>query len=94
MLGPDLLIAPSPYPEAPDAYTIEFPSHDWYDYWTGVKVTPPAVAADTSLQLLAPRHSPSRCSLNWLSSPSTFAPDRSCPWNRWCKAQAKYRMVR
>jgi alpha-glucosidase len=54
MLGPDLLIAPSPYPEAPDAYAIEFPSHDWYDYWTGVKVMPPAVAADTSLQVSSP----------------------------------------
>jgi alpha-glucosidase len=54
MLGPDLLIAPSPYPEAPDVYTIEFPSRDWYNYWTGVKVTPPAVAADTSLQVVSP----------------------------------------
>jgi alpha-glucosidase len=49
MLGPDLLIAPSPYPEAPDAYTIEFPSRDWYDYWTGVRVMPSGVPADPSL---------------------------------------------
>ena len=54
MLGPDLLIAPSPYPEAPDAYTIEFPSHDWYDYWTGAKVMPPAGPADPSLQAVSP----------------------------------------
>jgi alpha-glucosidase len=54
MLGPDLLIAPSPYPEAPDAYTIEFPSQDWYDYWTGAKVMPPAVPADTSLLAVSP----------------------------------------
>ncbi|MGB8536646.1 MAG: TIM-barrel domain-containing protein [Acidobacteriaceae bacterium] len=54
MLGPDLLIAPSPYPEAPDAYSIEFPSRDWYDYWTGVKVMAPAVPADTSLQVVSP----------------------------------------
>jgi alpha-glucosidase len=54
MLGPDLLIAPSPYPEAPDVYNIEFPSHDWYDYWTGVKVTPPAAAAQTALQVVGP----------------------------------------
>jgi alpha-glucosidase len=54
MLGPDLLIAPSPYPEAPDAYTVEFPSRDWYDYWTGVKVKPPAVPADSSLQVASP----------------------------------------
>jgi alpha-glucosidase len=38
LLGHDLLIAPSPYPDAPDAYTVEFPSADWYDYWTGEQV--------------------------------------------------------
>lgn len=54
MLGPDLLIAPSPYPEEPDAYTIEFPSRDWYNYWTGAKVTPPTAPADTSLQVVSP----------------------------------------
>jgi alpha-glucosidase len=54
MLGPDLLIAPSPYPEAPDAYSIEFPSRDWYDYWTGVKVMPPALPAEPSLQVVSP----------------------------------------
>ena len=45
LLGHDLLIAPSPYAEAPDAYTVEFPSASWYDYWTG-KLVPPAPAAD------------------------------------------------
>jgi alpha-glucosidase len=38
LLGHDLLIAPSPYPEEPDAYTIEFPTPDWYDYWTGTRL--------------------------------------------------------
>jgi alpha-glucosidase len=54
MLGPDLLIAPSPYPEEPDAYTVEFPSHDWYDYWTGAKVARPAAALDALLQAVSP----------------------------------------
>ncbi|HTV57111.1 MAG TPA: TIM-barrel domain-containing protein, partial [Terriglobia bacterium] len=45
LLGHDLLIAPSPYPEAPDDYTVEFPSAGWYDFWTGRRV-PPAPAAD------------------------------------------------
>jgi alpha-glucosidase len=53
MLGPDLLIAPSPYPEAPDAYTVEFPSRDWYDYWTGAKVPPPPPAG-VSLVIASP----------------------------------------
>jgi len=40
LLGHDLLIAPSPYPEAPDAYTVELPTPDWYDYWTGKRLPP------------------------------------------------------
>ncbi len=49
MLGPDLLIAPSPYPEAPDAYTVEFPSRDWYNYWTGAKVARPVIEIQPEL---------------------------------------------
>lgn len=41
MLGPDLLIAPPPYPDSLDGYGVAFPSLDWYDYWTGEKVTAP-----------------------------------------------------
>ena len=46
LLGHDLLIAPSPYLDAPDAYTVEFPSSGWYDYWTGVRVCRPARSSD------------------------------------------------
>jgi alpha-glucosidase len=46
LLGHDMLIAPSPYLEASDAYTVEFPSADWYDFWTGVRVPRPALASD------------------------------------------------
>jgi alpha-glucosidase len=38
MLGPDLLIAPSPYPDETDTYPVELPSADWYDYWTGARI--------------------------------------------------------
>jgi alpha-glucosidase len=38
LLGPDLLIAPSPFPEELDDYMAELPSTDWYNYWTGEKV--------------------------------------------------------
>ncbi|MGP8250527.1 MAG: TIM-barrel domain-containing protein [Terracidiphilus sp.] len=43
MLGPDVLVAPSPYPDEPDAYSVEFPTALWYDFWTGepVKLPPP-----------------------------------------------------
>ncbi|HEV2577649.1 MAG TPA: glycoside hydrolase family 31 protein [Acidobacteriaceae bacterium] len=42
LLGHDLLIAPSPYPEQPDAYTVELPTPIWYDYWTGKRLPEPA----------------------------------------------------
>jgi alpha-glucosidase len=54
MLGPDMLIAPSPYPEEPDAYTVEFPSRDWYNYWTGAKIARPEAAPGASLQVASP----------------------------------------
>ncbi|MGD0800355.1 MAG: TIM-barrel domain-containing protein [Terracidiphilus sp.] len=53
LLGPDMLIAPSPHPDKSDAYSVEFPSPDWYDYWTGAKIVPivaPSGATQTSLR--------------------------------------------
>lgn len=41
LLGHDLLIAPSPFPDELDTYSIEFPSPEWYSYWTGEKVAIP-----------------------------------------------------
>ena len=38
LFGPNMLIAPSIYPEKPDAYPVKLPSVDWYNYWTGEKV--------------------------------------------------------
>jgi alpha-glucosidase len=49
LLGHDLLIAPSPYPEEPDGYVVELPTRDWYDYWTGKRLpqsTPSKPAVD------------------------------------------------
>jgi alpha-glucosidase len=50
MLGSDLLVAPSPYPDQLDDYSIEFPAPLWYDFWTGQRVNfgpqdPPAPGA-------------------------------------------------
>jgi alpha-glucosidase len=56
MLGPDLLVAPSPYPEELDKYSVEFPAPDWYDFWTGQKVgllppdPPPFGAPDRTIR--------------------------------------------
>jgi alpha-glucosidase len=44
LLGPDLLIAPPHYPDELDTYTVEFPSPDWYDYWTGQKIPTPVAS--------------------------------------------------
>jgi alpha-glucosidase len=41
LLGPDLLIAPPPYPDELGDYSVALPSTDWYDYWTGAKIPSP-----------------------------------------------------
>jgi alpha-glucosidase len=46
LVGHDLLVAPSPFPEEPDRYVIEFPSPIWYNYWTGAKIQPPTAETD------------------------------------------------
>jgi alpha-glucosidase len=46
MFGPDILVAPPPFPEQPDKYELKLPPGVWYDYWTGDKIQP--VAADKS----------------------------------------------
>jgi alpha-glucosidase len=52
MLGPDLLIAPSPYSDEPDTYTVEFPSVGWYNYWTGAKLTQSSTQVQPELATL------------------------------------------
>jgi alpha-glucosidase len=44
LLGRDLLIAAPAFPGELDRYQVEFPSEDWYNYWTGEKVPQPAKA--------------------------------------------------
>ena len=38
MFGPDLLIAPAPYPDELDPYNVELPPGQWFSYWTGERV--------------------------------------------------------
>jgi alpha-glucosidase len=38
LLGPDLLVAASPFPDELDNYTVKLPPVGWYDYWTGVRI--------------------------------------------------------
>jgi alpha-glucosidase len=44
LVGPDLLVAAPPYPDKLDRYSVEFPSAEWYDYWTGKRVPKPVPA--------------------------------------------------
>jgi alpha-glucosidase len=50
LLGPSLLIAPPPFAEKMDDYSVSLPNdHEWYDFWTGLKAPPspqpPPIAA-------------------------------------------------
>ena len=38
MVGPDLLVAASPFPDKVDDYEAKLPSPGWYDFWTGKPV--------------------------------------------------------
>ena len=38
LLGHDLLIAQSPFPDELDDYSVALPLGAWYDYWTGLEV--------------------------------------------------------
>ena len=44
LFGPDILVAPPLFPDKLDSYVVEFPSAEWYDYWTGERVQKPAPA--------------------------------------------------
>jgi alpha-glucosidase len=38
MVGSDLLVAQSPYPDELDDYQVALPPSSWYDYWTGSRI--------------------------------------------------------
>ena len=42
MVGSDLLVAQSPYPDELDDYSVALPPSSWYDYWTGSRIDPTA----------------------------------------------------
>jgi alpha-glucosidase len=46
LFGPDLLVAPPPFPEQPEAYSLKLPPGVWYDYWTGEKIQQQATEGD------------------------------------------------
>ena len=40
MIGPDLLVAQSSFPDEIDDYAVALPPSSWYDYWTGARIDP------------------------------------------------------
>jgi alpha-glucosidase len=58
LLGPDLIIAPAPYPDKLDDYDAELPSADWYNYWTGAKVAKSTVPLNDAGQPVNPAGPP------------------------------------
>jgi alpha-glucosidase len=52
MLGADLLVAESPYPDEVDDYTVALPPVGWYDYWSGAATAESAVQIHPSLKTL------------------------------------------
>ncbi len=50
LVGRDLLVAPPPFPDEIGDYSAEFPSADWYNFWTGEKVSAPQPAASDAAQ--------------------------------------------
>ena len=47
LLGPDLLVAPGPFPDESDDYTVTLPPVGWYDYWTGELMSAGRPVTDT-----------------------------------------------
>jgi alpha-glucosidase len=48
LFGPDLLVAPPPFPEQSDSYELKLPPAVWYDYWTGEKIQTTAAPKDAT----------------------------------------------
>ena len=38
LFGPDILVAPAPYPDELDKYELHLPPGIWFDYWTGERI--------------------------------------------------------
>jgi alpha-glucosidase len=38
LFGPDILVAPAPFPDEVDKYEVMLPPGIWYDYWTGEQI--------------------------------------------------------
>ncbi len=54
LLGPSLLVAPPPFAETLDSYSVSFPKdYEWYDFWTGLKAPPSPQPAPIAASVIA-----------------------------------------
>ncbi len=55
LLGPSLLVAPPPFGEMQDGYTVGLPqAAPWFDFWTGLKMSPVPIAPPIATIVTAP----------------------------------------
>ena len=52
LFGPNLLVAPSPYPEELEDYQVVLPPGGWFDYWTGERVDGSEIKVHPKLAVL------------------------------------------
>ena len=49
LLGRAVMVAPPPFGEMVDGYTVTLPDGPWYDYWTGRRIDAPTLAVKPAL---------------------------------------------
>jgi len=70
MVGPDLIVAPPPFPDKMDRYQATLPSSGWYDYWSGARVD--ASQPEVSVNGILTANEPSLTSVEILPEPAVL----------------------
>jgi alpha-glucosidase len=70
LFGPDILVAPAPYPDELDDYFVQLPPVTWYDYWTGEKLPPLPKMSSRDLEQPAAKEEMARLMAPLLIKPS------------------------
>lgn len=70
LFGPDILVAPAPYPDELDNYFVQLPPITWYDYWTGAKFPPLPKMSARDLEQPATKEEMARLMAPLLITPS------------------------
>ncbi len=70
LFGPDILVAPAPYPDELDDYYAQLPPVTWYNYWTGVKLPPLPKTKSRDLEQPSAKQEMARLMAPFLIKPS------------------------